>query len=46
MSSVASKFASLVRMRGIALLVLSVAAAVFSAKAGGPQHMGFWDGPG
>lgn len=42
----ASKIASLVRMRGIALLVLSVATAVFSAKAGGPQHIGFWDGPG
>lgn len=46
MSSVASKIASLVRMRGIALIVLSVVSAVFSAKVGGPSHIGFWDGPG
>ena len=44
MSSVASKIASLFRVRGIALLVLSVVSALTSAKRG--LHMGFWDGPG
>jgi hypothetical protein len=41
---VASKIASLIRVRGIALVVVSVVSALTSAKVG--FHVGFWDGPG
>jgi hypothetical protein len=38
---------TLVRMRGLVLLVLSVLAALLAAKGGiSAQQLGFWDGPG
>jgi hypothetical protein len=43
---VASKFVSLLRKRGVLLVVMSAVSALLTAKGGhpGPQF-GFWDGP-
>ncbi len=45
MSSVASKLVSLVRKRGLVVLVVSTVGALLSARGVAP-HIGFWDGPG
>jgi hypothetical protein len=41
---VASKIMSLLRKRGVLMLVLSVASALLAAKGGGSGY-GFFDGP-
>jgi hypothetical protein len=42
---VASKIMSLLRKRGVLLLIVSVAAALIAAKSGGHSPYGMWDGP-
>jgi hypothetical protein len=42
---VASKFVSLLRRRRVLLVVVSALMALVSAKHGGIQANGFWDGP-